>query len=61
MNNLGEKWKVKKERQALPEKKMHGNTEYPKQEDMARVSIHNMNLKEKRLETGKRNIASSIG
>ena len=40
---------------------MHGNTEYPKQEDMARVSIHNMNLKEKRLETGKQNIASSIG
>ena len=40
---------------------MHGNTEYPKQEDMTRVSIHNMSLKEKRLETGKQNIASSIG
>ena len=28
------------------------NLEYPKWEDMVRASIHNMNIKEKRLETG---------
>lgn len=35
---------------------LHGNMEYPKKENMSRVSIHMMNLKEKRLEAGKQNI-----
>ena len=30
--------------------------EYPKKENMSRVSIHMVNLKEKRLEAGKQNI-----
>ena len=30
---------------------VHRNMEYPKQEDMARVSIHGISLKEKQLET----------
>lgn len=30
--------------------------EYPRQEDMARASIHSVNLKGQRLETGKQNM-----
>ena len=35
--------------------------EYPKQEGMTRVNIKSMNLKEKRLDTGKQNMKIILG
>ena len=58
MNNLEEREEVKKERQVLRVKikkrypTLIRNIEYPKRKDMVQASINNMNIKEKRLETG---------
>ena len=55
MNNLEEREEVKKEKASVFKKDVSiliENLEYPKWEDMVRASIHNMNIKEKRLETG---------
>ena len=59
MNTLEEREEVKKEKASVANGKFKKkdvshieNLEYAKWEDMVRASIHNMNIKEKRLETG---------
>ena len=50
-NNDISKWQILSQKIEKMELTVHRNMKYPKQEDMARVSIHGISLKEKRLET----------
>ena len=61
MNNLEEREEVKKEKASVASEKLKKkkmcptlieNLEYSKWEDMVWASIYNMNIEEKRLETG---------